>query len=75
LVPWISASDLLLEPPLALELAPADELAGALELELELELDPQPATATAPQTARPITAAEILRCITPPSSAAAGGVV
>jgi hypothetical protein len=62
---------LLLE--LARELAP--ELAAALELELELELDPQPVTATAPQTASPITAAEILRCITPPSSAAAGGVV
>jgi hypothetical protein len=67
LVPWIRASDLLLELELELELEPAAEL--------ELELEPQPAIAIAPATATPSVTVGILRCITPPLSVAADGGV
>jgi hypothetical protein len=66
-VPWISASDLLLEPELELVVALVLELDGAAaeaELEVELELEPQPASTTVANSA--IKGGNFRR-ITPPS--------
>jgi hypothetical protein len=72
LVPWISASDLPDELALDEELdaPPPAELELALEL-LELELEPQPAMTTRTAIAANSAAVGLVRCISPPSFAAA----